>query len=84
MGILDLRELNMCFLASWVQRYYDSKSKLWREIIDCKYIVECNIFCCVDRNASLFWKGVIWVARAAKMGFRWKYGDGKRIRFWED
>jgi hypothetical protein len=50
-GILDLMELNMCLLASWVQRYYDSESKLWREIIDYKYKVEPNIFCCVDRNA---------------------------------
>jgi len=23
-------------------------------------------------------------AQAARMGFRWKIGDGKKIRFWED
>jgi hypothetical protein len=37
LGIPDLRMLNMCLLASWVQRYYDVESKLWREIVDCKY-----------------------------------------------
>jgi hypothetical protein len=26
-GIPDLRELNMCLLASWVQRYYDSEAQ---------------------------------------------------------
>jgi hypothetical protein len=31
-----------------------------------------------------FWKGVLWAARAAKMGYKWKIGDGKNIRFWED
>jgi hypothetical protein len=54
LGVPDLRELNMCLLASWVQRYYDSESKLWREITDCKYNIDPNIFCCVDRNASPF------------------------------
>jgi hypothetical protein len=27
---------------------------------------------------------VLWAAKAAKMGYRWKIGNGKRIRFWED
>jgi hypothetical protein len=26
LGIPDLRDLNMCLLSSWVQRYYDSGS----------------------------------------------------------
>jgi hypothetical protein len=24
------------------------------------------------------------VVQAVKLGFRWKVGDGKRVRFWED
>jgi hypothetical protein len=54
MGIPDLREFNMCILASWVQRYYDSESKLWKKIVDCKYKIEPNIFYCADRNTSPF------------------------------
>jgi hypothetical protein len=55
MGILDLRMLNMCLLASWVQRYYDADSKLWREIVDAKYQTSSpNLFCCSDRNGSPF------------------------------
>jgi hypothetical protein len=26
----------------------------------------------------------MWAAQAAKMGYRWKIGNGKKIRFWED
>lgn len=26
----------------------------------------------------------MWAASAAKMGFRWKIGDGKKVKFWED
>jgi hypothetical protein len=60
MGIPDLRDLNLCLLASWVQMYHDAESKLWKGIIDCRYHT-CfpNIFCCNDRNSSPFWKWVI-------------------------
>jgi hypothetical protein len=33
---------------------------------------------------SPFWKGVIWAAKAAKLGYQWKVGNGKKIKFWED
>jgi hypothetical protein len=29
-------------------------------------------------------KGVKWAAQAAKLGYCWKVGNGKKIRFWED
>jgi hypothetical protein len=43
-----------------------------------------NLFCCEDSQASPFWKGMLWAAKATKMGYRWKIGNGKRVRFWED
>jgi hypothetical protein len=43
-----------------------------------------NIFTCSDVGVSNFWKGVLWARRVAKMGYRWKVGNGKKIRFWED
>jgi hypothetical protein len=27
---------------------------------------------------------MMWAAKAAKMGYRWKISNGKKIRFWED
>jgi hypothetical protein len=85
LGIPDLRELNMCLLASWVQRFYNPELRIWKEIMNCKYHLENpNILCCRDRNASPFLKGFLWAAQAPKMGYRWKYGNGWRIRFWED
>jgi hypothetical protein len=85
LGAPDLRDLNLCLLASWIQRYHDSEGKLWRAIIDAKYNPKSpNIFCCNDRIGSPFWKGVLWATKAAKMGYRWKIGDGRKVRFWED
>jgi hypothetical protein len=82
MGIPDLIDLNLCLLASWVQRYHEAGPKFWRAIIDSKY-QNCypNTFWCRDKNTSPFWKGVLWADKAAKMGFRWSIGNRKRVRF---
>jgi hypothetical protein len=84
MGIPDLRDLNLCLLASWVHRYQYSEGKIWKEVIDHKYIVLPNIFYCNPRASSPFRKGVVWAAKAAKLGFRWHIGNGRKTRFWED
>jgi hypothetical protein len=44
MGVPDLRDQNLCFLASLVQRYHYAGEKLWREIINFKYDITPNIF----------------------------------------
>jgi hypothetical protein len=55
LGIPDLRMLNMCLLASWVQMYYDTEAKLWRKIVDCKYQNSSpNLSCCNGRGSSPF------------------------------
>jgi hypothetical protein len=59
LGAPDLRDLNLCLLASWIQRYQNADSKIWWKVVDKKYqTCSPNILCCVDRNRSPFWKGV--------------------------
>lgn len=85
LGIPNLQDLNLCLLGSWVKRYINGEGSLWRKIIDAKYDTKSpNILCCQDPHPSLFWKGVMWATQAVKMGYRWKVGDGKSIKFWED
>jgi hypothetical protein len=51
MGIPDLRDLNLCLLAFWVQRYYDAGDKLWKIIVDAKYANRSpNLLCWKGRN----------------------------------
>jgi hypothetical protein len=94
-GILWLRErswegwgfliLEISTYASWIQRYYQADGKLWKDIIDHMYASNLpSIFYGNDRGSSPFWKRVMGAAKAAKMGFRWQVGNGKKIRFWED
>jgi hypothetical protein len=40
-----------------------------------------NIFDCPDHGLSPFWKGVMWAARAAKMGYQWNVGNGRKVKF---
>jgi hypothetical protein len=35
-------------------------------------------------GASPFFRGFMWAAKAAKMGYRWKIGNGHKIKFWVD
>jgi hypothetical protein len=59
LDIPDLRDLNLCLLAAWVQRYQGGEeTMLWKAIIDKKYKTNSpNILCCEDRNGSPFGKG---------------------------
>jgi hypothetical protein len=53
-------------------------------LIDFKYSTDKpNIFTYRPGGASNFWKGVLWAAGVAKMGYRWKVGNGCKIRFRE-
>jgi hypothetical protein len=66
-GIPDLRDLNMCLLTSWVHRYRDADSKLWKAIIYSTYqIWSPNIFCCNDRNSFPSRKGLCELLRQPK------------------
>jgi hypothetical protein len=72
LGIPNLRDLNLCFLGSWVKRYQNDGGKLWREVIDFKYDTRHpNLFSSNSVGASDFFEGVI-------------VGNGRSIKFWED
>ncbi|KAJ1267594.1 hypothetical protein BS78_07G068500, partial [Paspalum vaginatum] len=72
-------------LGSWVKRYISGDNKLWKDLIDFKYNTnDPNIFSTRVTGASNFFKGFMYATSAAKMGFRWKIGDGKKVKFWED
>jgi hypothetical protein len=58
--------------------------KLWKQIVDDKYNTnKPNIFYSHTEGSSQFFKGVMW-AKAAKAGYKWKIGDEKKVKLWED
>jgi hypothetical protein len=85
LGLPSLRDLNISLLASWLKRYNKDKEKLWKELIDFKYdTAKPNIFLSNTIGASRFFKGFMWAAQVVRMGYKWKVGNGMKIRLWED
>jgi hypothetical protein len=40
-----------------------------------------NLFCSESREASPFWKGIMWATQAAKMGYRWHVVMAPKLDF---
>lgn len=54
MGIPNLRDLNVCLLASWLKRYIVDREKLLKELVDYKYDTgKHNIFLTYEPNILL-------------------------------
>jgi hypothetical protein len=84
MGIQNLRDFNLCLLASWVRRYHLDGNKIWKQIVDSKYDMSPNVSWANPSSCSPFWKGVMWAAHPAKVGYHWKVGSGDKVLFCED
>ena len=85
LGVPNIKDVNLCLLGCWVKRYSQDDGKIWKTIVDNKYVRNApNIFASRPQAASTFWKGVMWAAKALQFGYRWKVGRGTKIRFWED
>jgi len=55
LGIPNLRDLNLCLLASWLKRYNVDRDKLWKELIDFKYdTLNPHVLLTRTSNASSF------------------------------
>ena len=56
LGVPNLRDVNLCLLGNWVKRYIMDEGKIWRNIVDKKYIKNSpNIFASKTPNPSKFW-----------------------------
>jgi hypothetical protein len=47
-------------------------------IVDHKYDLSPNILRATPVNCFPFWKGVIWAASVAKVGYKWNVGNGNK------
>jgi hypothetical protein len=45
LGVQNLRDYNLCLLASWIRRYHLDTNKILRQIVDYKYDLTPNILC---------------------------------------
>jgi hypothetical protein len=67
------------------QKIHPRGGILWKVVIDSRYNTRNpNILYCHDVQPSTFWKGVMWASRAITVGYRWKIGNDKSLKLWED
>jgi hypothetical protein len=43
LGVLNLRELNLCLLGSWVRRYIVDKNKIWEMLVAISIVLKSPI-----------------------------------------
>jgi hypothetical protein len=58
LGIQNIRDFNLCLLASWIIRYHMDNNKIWRMIVDYKYDLSPNLLSAKHVLCSPFWKGL--------------------------
>jgi hypothetical protein len=64
LGVLNLQDLNICVVGSWIKRYINGEGSLWKRVVDAKYNTKDPIIlCCQDLSPSVFWKGMMWDSR---------------------
>jgi len=81
----EYSRIYIMMLASWLRRYDQDKNKFWKELLDYKCNTsKGNIFQTNIIGVSPFFKGFMWAAQAARMGYKWVTGNGEKVRFWED
>ena len=62
LGVQNIRDLNVCLLGSWIKRYLASENKLWKELLDFKYMTDNpNILSAKDMGGSQFFKKLCFI-----------------------
>jgi len=76
LGVPNLRDLNICLLASWVKRYSLDENKLWKQVIDHKYSTDRpNIFYSNTTGSSSFFQRYDLGCQGSK--------DGLQMAYWQ-
>jgi hypothetical protein len=82
LGVPNLRDLNICLLGSWIKRYQAGEGSSGKKLLTLNIELTTQIFFCTnDSNSFQSFKGFMWAAKAAKLGFRWKVGNGRKVKF---
>lgn len=84
-GVPNMRDFNMALFASWGKRYFEAGDREWKKLLDYTYNTNSpNVLWARSNVESPFWKGFTWAISAAKVFYKWKFGNGRNISFWHD
>jgi hypothetical protein len=81
LGVQNLRDFNLCLLASWIRRYHLDSNKIWRKIVDFKYNLSPNILWARPNSCSPFGKGSFGLLMLLRWGAAGNWVMGKKFCF---
>ena len=59
LGFLDVRTMNICLLAKWLERLESDEDSLCVELLRKKYLGNMSIFQIIRVTGSQFWRGLL-------------------------
>lgn len=81
----DLRATNDALLAKQVWRVLHEPNLLVSKVLECRYFPDKQFFQTKPKGRdSWIWKSWLSIQDLICHGGRWKVGDGRQIRIWED
>ena len=84
LGILDVRAMNVCLVAKWLDRLENGPNNVCCELLKRKYLGSKNIFQIKKVSGSQFWRGLLGVRKWFQWGRAMKVRSGRQTSFWED
>ncbi|CAN0906666.1 Uncharacterized mitochondrial protein AtMg00310 [Linum grandiflorum] len=85
MGFKDLYGFNLAMLGKLGWQLLSDDTSLMARILKTKYFPQGDFLSAnLGSNPSLTWRSIHEGRLVVKQGYRWKVGDGKSIRVWEE
>jgi len=84
LGFIDVRIMNTCLLAKWIDRLERGDNTICGELLRKKYLGEKSIYQVHRRGGSQFWRGLVEAKQWFEWGKKMKIMSGARTRFWKD
>jgi hypothetical protein len=83
LGFLDVRAMNVCLLAKWIDKLERGDDSLCCSLLK-KYLGEKSIFQIKNRRGSQFWRSLLDVRDWYQRGRGVSIKSGMQTRFWHD
>ena len=84
LGFLEVKTMNTCLLAKWLERLEVEEGSLCVELLRKKYLGNRSIFQITRTSGSQFWRGLLAIRHWFQRGRTVKIRSGAQTSFWHD